>query len=105
MRRFNPQMRVDQFAEYQTSIHGMRGAKGDEKVATCTSCHSVHDIREVRDPNSPVYPTQVASTCAACHADPTHMATYKIPTDQYRNYRASVHAAALIDRHDLAAPT
>ena len=34
MRRFNPQMRVDQFAEYQTSVHGMRNARGDENVAT-----------------------------------------------------------------------
>ncbi len=105
MRRFNPQMRVDQFAEYQTSIHGMRGARGDENVATCTSCHSVHDIRAVRDPKSPVYPTQVASTCAACHADSKRMAPYKIPTDQYKNYRGSVHAAALIDRNDLGAPS
>jgi cytochrome b6 len=105
MRRFNPQMRVDQFAEYRTSIHGMRGAQGDENVATCTSCHSVHDIRAIRDPKSPVYPTQVASTCAACHGDSKRMATYKIPTDQYKNYRGSVHAAALIDRNDLAAPS
>jgi cytochrome b6 len=105
MRRFNPQIRVDQFAEYKTSVHGMRGAKGDENVATCTSCHSVHDIRPVRDPKSPVYPTQVASTCAKCHADPKHMAPYKIPTDQYEKYRSSVHGAALLERHDLAAPT
>ena len=28
MRRFNPQMRVDQFAEYRTSIHGMRNVRG-----------------------------------------------------------------------------
>jgi len=105
MRRFNPQMRVDQFAEYQTSVHGMRNARGDESVATCTSCHSVHDIRRVRDPKSPVYPTQIASTCAKCHADPKRMATYKIPTDQFDKYRKSVHAAALLDLHDLAAPS
>ena len=105
MRQFNPQMRVDQFAQYQTSVHGMRNARGDENVATCTSCHSVHDIRRVRDPKSPVYPTQIASTCAKCHADSTRMAAYKIPTDQFEKYRKSVHAAALLDRHDLAAPS
>jgi predicted CXXCH cytochrome family protein len=104
MRRFNPQIRVDQFAEYQTSVHGMRNATGDENVATCTNCHSVHDIRAVRDPKSPVYPAQIVSTCAKCHADPKHMAGYKIPTDQFEKYRKSVHAAALLDRHDLAAP-
>ena len=105
MRRFNPQMRVDQFAEYQTSVHGIRNAKGDEKVATCTSCHSVHDIRPVRDPKSPVYPTQIAGTCAKCHSDPTRMASYKIPTDQFQKYRKSVHAAALLDRHEVGAAT
>jgi len=70
MRRFNPQMRVDQFAEYQTSVHGMRNARGDENVATCTSCHSVHDIRRVRDPRSPVYPTQKADEYAALGVSP-----------------------------------
>jgi cytochrome c553 len=101
MRRFNPQMRVDQFAEYQTSVHGMRNARGDENVATCTSCHSVHDIRRARDPRSPVYPTQIAATCAKCHADAGRMAAYKIPTDQFEKYRKSVHAVALLDRHDM----
>lgn len=104
MRRFNPQMRVDQFAEYQTSVHGMRNAHGDENVATCTSCHSVHDIRPVRDPESPVYRTQIAQTCAKCHADPMRMASYKIPTDQFAKYSRSVHASALFNRHDLGAP-
>ncbi len=105
MRRFNPQIRVDQFAEYKTSVHGMRNAKGDENVATCTSCHSVHDIRPVRDPRSPVYPTQIAFTCAKCHADRTRMMSYKIPTDQFDKYRRSIHGTALLDRHDLSAPT
>jgi predicted CXXCH cytochrome family protein len=105
MRKFNPQMRVDQLTEYRTSTHGMRNALGDEKVATCTSCHSVHDIRAVRDPKSPVYPSQVAVTCSKCHADPNRMTAYKIPTDQFANYSKSEHAAALLERHDLGAPT
>jgi len=33
------------------------------------------------------------------------MASYKISTDQFEKYRKSVHAVALIDRHDLSAPT
>jgi cytochrome b6 len=105
MRRFNPQMRVDQLTEYRTSVHGMRNAMGDANVATCISCHSVHDIRSVRDPKSPVYPTQVADTCSKCHSDPGRMASYKIPTDQFEKYRKSIHASALLDGHDLGAPT
>jgi predicted CXXCH cytochrome family protein len=33
------------------------------------------------------------------------MAEYRIPTKQFAQYSKSVHASALIDRHDLAAPT
>lgn len=105
MRRFNPQMRVDQFSEYQTSVHGVQSAQGDTNVATCTSCHSVHDIRRVGDPNSPVYPVQVASTCAKCHSDASRMSSYNISTDQFEKYRKSIHAVSLIDHRDLSSPT
>ena len=54
MRKFRPQQRVDQLAEYQTSVHGKRLAAGDDAVATCIDCHSVHDIRAVKDAGSPV---------------------------------------------------
>src|SRR5947199_213145 len=105
MRRFNPQMRVDQFSEYQTSVHGMRSKSGDPNVATCTSCHCVHDIGSVKDPKSPVYRTQVASIWARCHADANRTAAYKMPTVQFEKYRKSVHGTALMDQRDLAAPT
>jgi hypothetical protein len=105
MRKYNPSERVDQYAEYLTSTHGQRLAKGDIQVATCTDCHSVHDIAAVRDPTSPVYPLNLPKTCAHCHADPAHMAPYHIPTDQYANYLKSVHWQELSQRGDLSAPT
>jgi len=105
MRKYNPSERVDQYAEYQTSVHGQRLAKGDTAVAACTDCHGVHDIRAVRDPLSPVYPLNLPATCAHCHANAAHMAPYKIPTDQYANYLKSVHWAELSKRGDLSAPT
>ena len=49
MRKYNPSERVDQDAEYETSIHGQRLAKGDDKGATCIDCHGVHDIRAARE--------------------------------------------------------
>lgn len=104
MKRYNPQMRVDQYAEYRTSVHGQLNAKGDEKPATCVDCHGVHGIRAVNNPNSPVFATNVPKTCAKCHADSTFMAPYKIPTRQYADYSRSVHAAALLERNDLSAP-
>lgn len=105
MRKYNPSERVDQYAEYLTSTHGQRLAKGDTRVATCIDCHGTHDILPVRDPMSPVYPLNLPKTCAHCHANPAHMAPYHIPTDQYADYLKSVHWEELSQRQDLSAPT
>ena len=60
MRKYAPKQRVDQAAEYATSVHGQQLAKGDTKVATCVSCHGAHGVRPVGDAQSPVYPLNVA---------------------------------------------
>jgi len=65
----------------------------------------------VNDANSPVFPTNVASTCATCHANDKHMAGHKMPdgspllTTQFADYQKSVHYAALTKGNDLSAPT
>jgi predicted CXXCH cytochrome family protein len=111
MRTFAPKQRVDQAAEYATSVHGKELARGDAKVATCASCHGAHGIRLVSDAKSPVFPTNVAGTCASCHANAEHMAGYKLPdgsllpTRQFADYQTSVHHAALTKGNDLSAPT
>jgi predicted CXXCH cytochrome family protein len=105
MKRFNPATRVDQEAEYATSIHGKRLAGGDSKVATCISCHGVHGILAINDPNAPVYPLNVAATCGRCHSDPALMQPYGIPTNQASLYATSVHSEALVKKQDLTAPT
>lgn len=111
MKRYNPEIRIDQEQSYWTSQHGMLLRQGNTRVATCTDCHGVHGILRANDPGSSVYPTQVAETCRTCHADREHMAGLTlpngqpIPTDQYALWRGSVHAAALLDRGDLSAPT
>jgi hypothetical protein len=105
MKGFNPHTRVDQLAEYRTSVHGKRNAAGDEKVAVCVDCHGVHGIRPVNDPRSSVHPTRLAETCARCHADEQLMKSYGLPTRQYADYKTSVHAAALYGEGDLSAPT
>ena len=102
--KFKPQQRIDQLAQYRTSVHGKRLAAGDDAVATCVDCHSVHDIRETRDPQSPVYPLRLPETCGRCHADASHMAKYKIPTTQLADYQKSVHWRALSKGNDLSAP-
>ncbi|HJQ98491.1 MAG TPA: cytochrome c3 family protein [Candidatus Polarisedimenticolaceae bacterium] len=104
MKRYDPKARVDQLVEYRTSVHGRLNAKGDPVPATCIDCHGVHGIRPISSPDSPAYATNVPKTCAKCHADAKRMAPYGIRTDQYERYRHSVHAAALLDRGDTAAP-
>lgn len=110
MRKYAPRQRVDQATEYATSMHGQQLAKGDTKVATCVSCHGAHGVRLVGDAQSPVYPLNVATTCTKCHADQEHMKGYQragapLPTDQREKYEKSVHYQAMVDRHDLSAPT
>ena len=97
---------TDQFAKYQRSVHGrLLKEKGETRVATCISCHSVHGIRAPSDPLSSVYPSNVANTCAKCHASADYMKPFGIPTNQFDNYKLSVHAKALYDKQDLSAPT
>jgi predicted CXXCH cytochrome family protein len=105
MKRFNPSLRVDQEREYYTSVHGKLLKTGETRVATCISCHSVHGIRAISDPLSSVYPSNVAETCAKCHASADYMRGLGIPSDQYAKYKTSVHAQALYERQDLSAPT
>ena len=106
MRRYNPSLRVDQVAEYYTSVHGKRlKEQKDPKVATCASCHTPHAIRPPNDSRSSVHPTRVASTCGSCHAKAEYMGPYKIPTDQLEKYQQSVHWKMISQKSDLTAPT
>jgi hypothetical protein len=104
MRTFNPALPIDQLDKYRTSVHGARNAAGDAKVAQCVSCHGSHNILGPADVKSQVYPVNLPGTCSRCHSDPEYMKEYKIPTDQYRKFAASVHGVALLQRHDVGAP-
>jgi predicted CXXCH cytochrome family protein len=105
MRRYDPNLPVDQEAQYRTSVHGERLSKGDQKVAECASCHRAHGVLAAKDPSSPVYPTRIPETCGKCHGDAQYMSEYGIPTTQLEEYRASVHGEALLARGDLGAPS
>jgi hypothetical protein len=106
MRKYNPSLRVDQVAEYYTSVHGKRlKEKKDPNVATCASCHTPHAIRPPNDSLSSVHPLRVADTCGSCHADNKRMAPYKIVTDQLEKYKQSVHWKMIAQKGDLSAPT
>jgi Cytochrome c3 len=104
MKRYDPQARVDQLTEYRTSGHGRKNAGGDPNPATCTDCHGAHGVLPVTSPEAPVYAINVPETCARCHADPERMEASGLPTDQYEDFRASVHGAVLLEVGDTAAP-
>jgi predicted CXXCH cytochrome family protein len=106
MKRYNPMLRVDEVAEYRTSVHGKRLLEmGDTAVATCIDCHPAHRILPPSDPASSVYPTHVAETCGRCHSDPNRMARYGIPTDQVKRWTESVHGQQMLKNGDTSAPT
>jgi hypothetical protein len=104
IRQYNPGLAVDQIEKYRTSVHGIRNAAGDGRVAECASCHGSHGILPANDVRSRVYPTNLPGTCASCHSDPERMRGYGIPTDQFEKYSRSVHGDALLKRKDLGAP-
>jgi hypothetical protein len=106
MRHYAPGLRVDQLAEYETSVHGQRlREQGDDKVATCASCHTAHSIRPASDARSTVHASRVVETCSRCHADAAYMQSYGIATDQLGKYQQSVHWRTLTEKGDLSAPT
>jgi predicted CXXCH cytochrome family protein len=105
MRKFDPQVRVDQLSQYLTSAHGRAQAKGETRVATCSDCHSAHGVVRVRDSRSPVAPLNVAKTCARCHGDADLMTAFGHDAAVVSDWSSSVHANALLTRGDTSAPT
>jgi len=106
MRQYNPSLRVDQVAEYYTSVHGQRlRDDNDERVATCADCHPAHSIMPPSNPKSSVSPLNVVETCGHCHANAEYMEPYGIPTDQKGKYERSIHWEKMSAEGDLSAPT
>jgi predicted CXXCH cytochrome family protein len=105
MRKFDPQVRVDQFSQYLTSAHGRGMQRGETRVATCSDCHASHCVVRVRDSRSPVAPLNVAKTCAQCHGDPARMKAFGRAAAVFTDWSSSVHANALLKRGDTSAPT
>jgi predicted CXXCH cytochrome family protein len=68
MGQYQPQLRVDQLAQYTNSVHGQRLVAGRKRAAECVDCHGVHNTRAVSDPLSTASPERISLTCARCHA-------------------------------------
>jgi len=96
---------TDQYAKYQTSVHGQKLAQGDTKVATCATCHESHGTKKTDNPTAKVYTLNVPALCASCHSNTEYMKPYGIPTNQYELYVKSVHGQALLNKQDTRAPS
>ncbi len=103
MRQYD--LATDQWAKYQTSVHGKKLAQGDTNVATCFTCHDQHGTKKTKDPSARVYTLNVPALCASCHANTELMKPYKLPTNQFQLYVQSVHGIALLQKQDLRAPS
>ena len=104
MRKFNPNLRVDQLVLYWTSRHGQLLKEGDASGAVCTDCHGVHGIQPANFPKSQVFPWNIPQTCGRCHSNADTMKAYGISVRQVDDYKQSVHARALFEKKDLSAP-
>lgn len=82
---------TDQLARYLGSVHGQAFVEGNLRAAACWDCHGHHLVLPPDDPRSTVHTANVAETCGGCHASPEVMAGSELPTDQPRQYAASVH--------------
>jgi hypothetical protein len=105
IKKYNPNLSVDQLEKYKISIHGQKIFEGDYKAATCASCHGNHNIRKSNDPLSKVYVSNLPNMCNGCHGDANYMKQYNIPTNQFKEYKSSVHGIALLKKGDNSAPT
>ena len=105
MRQFDPQVRMDQFAQYVTSVQGSRWPRArtaSRRAATATAptASSGHETRVPRSRH-----TTLPDTCARCHADAVRMQAFNREPTPNADWSASVHAAALLKRGDTSAPT
>lgn len=99
-------LRTDQLSLYKTSFHGKAlYEKGDKNTANCISCHGGHDMKAAGNPHSDVYKANIPRTCNRCHGEPVLMRAYGIPSDQFEQFRKSVHGKLLLDNMDLRAPS
>lgn len=79
------------------SPHGTPPAPGMDPLVGCADCHgSPHRTTLHTESTSPVHWSNVAGTCARCHADETVVGRYRIPVARpVEAYLESVHARAV----------
>jgi cytochrome b subunit of formate dehydrogenase len=87
----------DAVKQLAASPHGTAPGPGQKPPVACVDCHGdLHALVPTDDPKSPVHWTNVAGTCAHCHADETIVDRWRIPVAfPVEAYLDSVHAKAV----------
>ncbi|HVO93626.1 MAG TPA: cytochrome b/b6 domain-containing protein [Terriglobales bacterium] len=82
---------------YTESIHAKARVQGFKEPPTCTSCHGdIHKLVGRAAPSSSVNRKNIATTCAACHANTELAKKFRIPLVRpVEAYLQSVHARAV----------
>ena len=70
-------------ATFDRSVHGAALQAGKAGAASCADCHGAHAMNKAAVAGAKINRLRLTDTCARCHPD------------QARDYRTSVHAAAL----------
>jgi len=75
------------------SVHGRASVAGNITAPTCQTCHGSHAIFPSKDTRSATSKRKIPELCCQCHPK------------QFEEYGRSIHAKALFDRNNSAAPT
>jgi cytochrome b subunit of formate dehydrogenase len=71
---------------FNTSVHGMKLAEGDERAPVCTDCHTAHSITHAWTPQGLV---DIVGECGGCHDRPEMSPGRR--ASFYKTYRSSYH--------------
>ncbi len=82
------------YANFASSIHGVKAAEGNLDAPSCPDCHGEHNIYQHLDPKSTVYATHVPVQCSKCHASVALMSKYGIDAEPAETYKESFHGVA-----------
>lgn len=83
----------DEYSEYVGSVHAQALNAGKSDSAVCSDCHGAHDIGPAKPSEVGLALGPAVYACAGCHSE---------EFDQYKN---SVHGQALLEKGDLNVPT
>jgi len=99
--------------EYEVHVEQWEKSIHKEVGVACAECHGgdpgTMDVDEAKSEDAGFIgkpdPKDVPGLCAKCHADSKLMRQYNIRTDQYAEYKTSVHGRKLLEEGDTRVAT